>query len=123
MKNDYPEIISVLEKYFDLLYRGDVSLIEEVFFANAHVYSQLNDEVAAVDMDGFRERVLGRPSPESQSEGRLDKISFIDISGNRTALAKIHCIILGRVFTDYLSLLKVNGNWKIISKVFRSEAL
>ena len=123
MKNDYSAIISVLQKYFDLLYKGDINLIKEVFYEDAHVYSQMGDEIVAIGMNEFRDRISERPSPERKGENRLDEISCIDMWGPKTALAKVRCNILGRVFTDYLSLFKVNNNWKIISKVFRSEEL
>lgn len=91
MKNNYSEIVSLLEKYFDLLYKGDVNLIQEVFSKDAHVYSLLDDQVVAINMDLFRKRISERPSPESQNEKRMDTINFIDLSDSKTGLAKINC--------------------------------
>jgi len=44
----------------------------------------------------------------------------IDFSGPTTAIAKVECQLPPRYFTDYLTLLKVDGRWQIISKTFHT---
>ena len=112
------EIEKVISKYFDLLYKGDKDLIETVFLPEANVSSLYNDKIIKIDMDGFRKRIAERKSPESIGEMRDDKIIKIDISSPTTAMVKVKCNILHNNYIDYLSLLKVSGKWKIISKVF-----
>jgi len=41
------------------------------------------------------------------------------MSDENTALAKVECAIPPRYFTDYLSFLKGEDGWKIVSKSFR----
>ena len=43
------------------------------------------------------------------------------MSGPETAFVKLECSIHPRYFTDYLSLLKLNGRWRIVSKPFRTD--
>jgi len=112
------EIEKVIRTYFDLLYKGDKDLIETVFLQEANVYSLSNGEIVKIDMDGFRKRIAERKSPESIGEIRDDKIILIDISSPTTAMVKVKCNILHNNYIDYLSLFKVSGKWKIISKVF-----
>ena len=112
------EIEKVITTYFDLLYKGDKDLIETVFLPEANVSSLSNDKIVKIDMDGFRKRIAERQSPESIGEIRDDKIILIDISSPTTAMVKVKCNILHNNYIDYLSLLKVSGRWKIISKVF-----
>ena len=112
------EIEKVIKTYFDLLYKGDKDLIETVFLPGANVSSLYNDNIVKIDMDGFRKRIAERESPESIGEMRDDKIIMIDISSPTTAMVKVKCNILHNNYIDYLSLLKVSGKWKIISKVF-----
>jgi len=124
MTNDYSEIITMLGKYFDLLYKGDTGLINKVFLPSANVYSIVDGKVSSADMDQFHERIALRSSPESRGEERKDRILSIDISGPTTALVKVDLLILpGGLYTDYLSLLKVDGTWQIISKVFHVDAV
>ena len=112
------EIEKVIKTYFDLLYKGEKDLIESVFLPEANVSSLYNDKIIKIDMEGFRKRIAERKSPESIGEMREDKIIMIDISSPTTAMVKVKCNILHNNYIDYLSLLKVSGKWKIISKVF-----
>ena len=112
------EIEKVIKTYFDLLYKGDRDLIETVFLPEANVSSLYNDEIIKIDVDGFRKRIAERKSPESIGEMRDDKIIMIDISSPTSAMVKVKCNILHNNYIDYLSLFKVSGKWKIISKVF-----
>lgn len=48
------------------------------------------------------------------------EIQSIDISGN-AAQAKIRIDAGTMMIYDYMSLLKINGEWKIVSKVFSRE--
>ena len=112
------EIEKVIRTYFDLLYKGDKDLIETVFLPEANVYSLSNGKIVKIDMDGFRKRIAERQSPESIGETRDDKIILIDISSPTAAMVKVKCNILHNNYIDYLSLFKVSGKWRIISKVF-----
>jgi hypothetical protein len=44
----------------------------------------------------------------------------VDITGN-AAMAKIVLDYPQVKFTDYMSLLKIDGEWKIINKTFHAE--
>ena len=112
------EIEKVIRTYFDLLYKGNKDLIETVFLPEANVYSLSNGKIVKIDMDCFRKRIAERQSPESIGEKRDDKIILIDISSPTTAMVKVKCNILHNNYIDYLSLFKVSGKWRIISKVF-----
>ena len=112
------EIEKVIRTYFDLLYKGNKDLIETVFLPEANVYSLSNGKIVKIDMDGFWKRIAEQQSPESIGETRDDKIILIDISSPTTAMVKVKCNILHNNYIDYLSLFKVSGKWKIISKVF-----
>jgi len=121
MTDDYVKILDVLKKYLDLLYRGDTKIIDQIFSPEAIVSSVTNNIIVSIDMIGFNERIANRKSPESIGEKREDKILMIDISSPTTAIAKVKCMILGDQYTDYLSLIKVQGKWFIISKVFHMK--
>ena len=118
MTDNIVKIENVLRNYLDLLYKGDIGLIESVFFKEATVSSVYDGKLISINLDGFRERITARSSPESVGEIRQDKIIMIDISSPTTAIAKVECMILKNHYTDYLSLIKVSEKWGIISKVF-----
>jgi len=115
---NYIKIENVIRRYLDILYKGDIDLIEKVFLKEATVNSVTDGKIISIDMVGFRERIATRSSPESSGEKRDDKIIMIDISSPTTAMARVECMILKNHYIDYLSLIKVGEKWGIISKVF-----
>ena len=56
----------------------------------------------------------------ADEDQRTRKIESIDIAGN-AAMAKLVLDYPTTRFVDYVSLLKINGEWKIVSKVFYAE--
>jgi hypothetical protein len=64
--------------------------------------------------------VESRKSAKDSGSERRDRIVSIDFSGPATAIAKVECQIPPRYFTDYLTLLKADGRWQVISKSFHT---
>lgn len=63
-------------------------------------------------LDYFRERM--RPGPRQE---RQTRITSIDVSGN-AASARLEIEYPTFTFIDYMSLLKIDGEWLIVSKVY-----
>ena len=59
----------------------------------------------------------GKPGPNLE---RTTDVVFIDVSGD-VAVAKLHLTYAERRFVDYMTLMKVDGHWKIINKTFHIE--
>jgi len=119
MQSDVAEIEKVLKVYFDGLHEGDTKKLGEAFYPSSHLYSVGSDGKAA-DMprgDWFK-MVESRPSAKSKGSARADRIVSIDFSGPGTAFAKVECQLPPRYFTDYLTLLKIDGRWQVIAKAF-----
>jgi len=121
MKDDRAQIEELTQKYCDLLYFGDVDLIPVCFHAEAAVSNVDGDDRIVIDMAGFHDRIRNRQSPASIEEPRDDVVHLIEIFSPTTALVKVEVSILHDRFYDYLTLMKTDGTWKIISKVFHRE--
>lgn len=121
MSSEVTAVEKVLGVYFDGLYEGDTKKLGEAFHPASHLYSAGNDGKAA-DLpraDWFKS-VESRPSGKAKGSTRADRIVSIDFTGPATAVAKVECQLPPRYFTDYLTLLKVDGRWQIISKTFHA---
>ncbi len=116
--SDAADINKTLDLYFDALYEGDIWKLKQVFQPNAHLYSATNDEFVDLSLDDYLRLVGGRPSPQSQSQERTGRVVFIDQSGPNSAMVKVEASVKPRDFIDYLTLLKIDGRWKIISKTY-----
>jgi hypothetical protein len=119
--SDVAEIEKVLQVYFDGLYEGDTGKLGQAFHPSSHLYSVAADGKAAdfARADWFK-MVESRKSAKASGSERRDRIVSIDISGPGTAIAKVECQIPPRYFTDYLTLLKADGRWQVISKSFHT---
>ncbi len=119
MSSDVAEVEKVLQTYFDGLYEGDTGKLGAAFHPMSHLYSVGSDGKAAdfPRADWFK-MVEGRPSAKSKGSERRDRIVSIDFSGPATAIAKVECQLPPMYFTDYLTLVKADGRWQVISKTF-----
>lgn len=119
MQSEITEVEKTLRTYFDGLYEGDTKKLGEAFHPASHLYS-VNSEGSAADLpraDWFK-AVESRPSAKSKGDERRDRIVSIDFSGPATAIAKVECQLPPRYYTDYLTLLKIDGRWQVIAKAF-----
>ena len=118
MDASYQEISQALATYFDGFYEGDVDKLKRIFHPSAHLFSATDGPLADDAIEAVYERVLGRAKPADTGQQRLDRILSIDKSGAESALAKVQIAIGPKLFTDYLNLLKIDGRWQIISKIY-----
>jgi Putative lumazine-binding len=116
-----PELTAVLREYFDGLYFSDTQRLRRVFHPQA-VYATATDGAPLIlRMDEYFAVVDKRPPPAGRGDARTDRILAIDFVGPVTALAKVQCSIRPKHFTDLLTLIRVDGRWQIIAKVFHFE--
>lgn len=110
---------STLQTYFDGLYEGDSAKLGAAFHPFSHLYG-VGADGKATDMprEDWLKMVAGRPSPKSKGDERRDRIVSIDFNGPNAAFAKVECQLPPRYFTDYLTLLKIEGRWQVIAKAY-----
>jgi hypothetical protein len=121
MAGEIEAIESIVWTYLDGLYEGDPTKIAKAFHEGSHLYSMHEGGVADLPRDKWLDMVKGRPSPKSKGLKRHDRIVSIDLSGPETAFVKLECAIPPRYFTDYLTLLRLEGGWRVVSKTFRTD--
>ncbi|CDZ63587.1 nuclear transport factor 2 family protein [Neorhizobium galegae] len=119
MSTTLEDIRETLGVYFDALYFCDVDRLESVFHPAA-VYAT-PDETPFLHrtMTEYFPIVGARQSGASRNEARRDHIEAIDIAADNIALARVRCTIGTRDFLDFLTLVRVDGSWRIIAKIFQ----
>jgi hypothetical protein len=118
---DFPAVAAVLGTYFDGLYHSDTRRLAAVFHPQAQYVCVTDGTLLYRDMAAYFPVVDARPSPASRGEMRRDEIVAIDFAGPVTARAVVRCAIGARHFTDFLTLVRLDGRWQIMSKVFHYE--
>ena len=121
MAGEIEAVEKVVWTSLDGLYEGDTGKLAQAFHEVSHLYSVSDGGVADLPREKWFEFVKGRASPKSKGLKRTDRIVSVDFSGPETAFVKVECSIHPRYFTDYLTLLKLNGGWKVVSKTYRTD--
>jgi hypothetical protein len=117
------EIRALLQDYFDGLHHSDAALLGRVFHASAMYACATSGTLQLLDMAAYLAVVGRRPSPASLGQPRADEIVAIETAGPATALARVHCTIAPRRFTDLLTLVRLDNRWQILAKVFHFDAI
>jgi Putative lumazine-binding len=115
---EYFAIVDLLKRYYDALYRCDTALLATVFHTSAQYFTASSGELFHLDMHSYFPIVEQRISPESSGEPYVFSIDSIELAGSVTAIARMRCSMLGKDFIDLLTLIQLEGEWKIIAKVF-----
>jgi Putative lumazine-binding len=121
MSAAFAEVSAVLNDYFEGLYRSDSAILRKVFHSSALYACASDGSLLTLRMDEYFPIIDKRPSPASRSDPRTDRIVSIEFAGPVTALARVECSILPKHFVDLLTLVHIEGQWQIISKVFHFE--
>jgi hypothetical protein len=107
-----------LENYINGQATGDPEFMRKAFHPDAKIVSSRDGKLNQLTVTEFAGRFNGKPAAdELQRKRRIDSLK---ISGN----AAVGVIILDYPqvkFTDIMSLLKIDGEWKIINKTFYME--
>lgn len=107
-----------IENYLKGHATGDGSYIRKAFHADAKIMSIREGKFAALTLEEFAGRFNGKPASDEAQRKRY--IDSINIAGN-AAVVKVVLDYPAVKFTDYMSLLKIDGEWKIVNKTFYAE--
>ena len=113
------DIRRLLQDDFDALYFCDVGKLRAVFHPKAIYASADETPMLYRTLEDYASVVAVRQSPASRGEVRRDHVDAIDLAGANTAVARVRCSIGPRDFVDFLTLVRTEGRWRIIAKVFQ----
>lgn len=114
-------VVAVLQAYFDGLHHSDTKQLRRVFHPRAVYATASEGQPLVLSMAEYFPIVDARESPASRGEPRTDEIVSIVFVGAFAASATLRCSIGPRRFVDLLSLILVDGEWRVIAKVFHWE--
>jgi len=118
-KSDLELVKETVQNYLDGGTYGDTTKMAKVFHPSATMKfidvktGEFRDVPIAKYLEG------GKANAGKKSD-RNTRILTIDISGT-AAQAKIELDYPTTKLTDYFNLLKINGEWKVVSKIFARE--
>ena len=108
-----------IEHYFRGHATGQGEHFRKVFHPESKLFAVRDGKFWQLTSEEYIARAPGKaPADEAQ---RKRSVESVDVAGN-AAVAKVVLDYPNVKFTDYMSLLKVDGEWKIVNKTFHSEA-
>lgn len=120
--NDHAETIAVkqvIQDYMDGTYFADVEKLKNVFHDSAVMNGYLGSDVLLGDPAPFIEDIASSTVMADEGDAYQAEIESIRIEGNVAAVVVSETGFKGSAtLVDFFHLIKTDGTWKIISKLF-----
>lgn len=115
---DHQQVAALMEAYFEGLHHADSVMLRRVFHPQlAYICATDGDELY-LDLDTYMTRVDGRTPPSERGDPRDEAILEIAFGSPRIARVTARMSMMGRDFLDYLTLVRHDAEWRIVTKVF-----
>lgn len=121
-QTDEKEAVKVpLENYIKAHATGDPEYARKAFHTEGNMTFIRDGKFTSEPLDAFIKRAFtGKPAADEDKRKDGRRIEAIDVNGT-AAVAKIVLDYPSVKFVDYMTLLKINGEWKIVNKSFYAE--
>ena len=111
---EYNAIGEVLNKYLEGNAKGNSAATKLAFHAQATFFGVSGDEVVGPEIQNLYDIVdTLPPSPNARTA-----IARIDVAGTAANARVDSENVAGQRFTDFFNLLKIEGRWIIVNKVY-----
>ena len=123
MSKDYAEINTLMELYFEGLYQADSAMLRRVFHPNLAYVCATKGDPLYLDLETYMARIDKRVAPAQSADPRDETVLDISIGTPEMAKVTARMMLMGRSYLDFLTLLKTDQGWRVISKIFAYEPL
>ncbi|MEK1836318.1 hypothetical protein AB7M22_003128 [Pseudomonas sp. ADAK2 TE3594] len=115
---EYNAIVEVLNQYNEGGAKADSALMKPAFNEQATMFGVDGDKLVGGAIQNLYDVIdtAFRPSPEAKAA-----IVRIDIVGTAASARVDTDNVSGFRFTDFFNLLKVEGKWTIVSKIYHTH--
>jgi hypothetical protein len=115
---DAAAVRQTVETYLHGLRFNDVESFRKAFLPEAKLYFRKKDgTLGQLTQEQWYEGF--RKNAGKEEEGDL-RIATVDVTGSAAAV-KVVEVYPGSTYTDYLNLLKLGDEWKIVNKIYVAE--
>lgn len=115
---DEQGIRQAVQYYFDGGRNADSATMGKAFDRSvAHMLFVRDNKVQDVPIPEFLARITQARTPDFKPDSNQRRVVSVDFAGN-SGIAKLETITPQNVVIDYMALLKVDGQWKIVNKIF-----
>ncbi len=112
------EVRAALEHYLQGHATGDGAHHKLVFHPDSKLYFNRDGKFSTRTSADYIAGSPGKPAADEAQRKR--RIVMVDVTGD-AAVAKIELDYPNALLTDYFTLLKVDGTWMIMNKIFHTQ--
>lgn len=117
-KDDFKDVSTLMQDYFDGLYQADSQVLRGVFHPNLAYVCATKDDPLYLDLEQYMERIDAREAPAKRGDVRHEEVLSIAFVTPRLAHVTCRMALMGRDYVDHLTLVPHLGAWRIVTKVF-----
>jgi len=110
---DYAQIHHLIRAYFTGLHEGDSERLRRIF----HPDAVLKAPALRRTLGEWLALVKERETPQQRGDAFAYQLLTMEVLGEQ-AMVKVLCPLLGRTYIDFLGLLKEQGKWLIVNKMY-----
>jgi hypothetical protein len=115
---DSAAVRAVVERYLHGLKFNDVAALKEAFWPEAKLYwTERSGAMGQIGQDAWYATFAASAGKEEQGDLR---IASLDVTAD-IASVKVVETYAKSIYIDYLNLLKFDGRWRIVNKVYTSR--
>lgn len=113
---DREAILAVVQDYMDGMVFADSAKLTRALHPRWSCIGNFQGGLEWDSREAFIAGVIANAAPPADG-AYFHEVLSVDVTGH-TAAVKVTNDYLGMRFTDYLSLLKLDGEWVVVNKVF-----
>lgn len=115
--SNFVVIEALINDYFQALHSKDVAKIEQLFWNHASITGYYEGEFVHSKLHDYLSILKRMSAPNMIGEDFDMEVVSIELKGNMAAV-KTRYLFQALEYVDFLTLLNINGEWKIIQKTF-----
>jgi protease I len=114
---DEAAIRQTVQYYFDGGKNRDSVALRKAFHPDARMLFVRDGQLAVVPIGEYIARVAGDKPKPGETDSTRRRVTSVDVAGD-AAMARLELERPDALLTDYMSLLKLDGRWVIVNKIF-----
>jgi hypothetical protein len=114
-------LLDAVERYFDLMFDGDVARFDQVFAESAQLHGLRGGNLRLLRATDYKAALAAHPSPKAKNAPRHQEVLLVDFAAPTQAMVKVRVRIDALQYLDYLSYHRIDGTWLITAKSFHIE--
>jgi len=113
-------ITNTIDLYIEGLHSGNTETLKKAFHPEAMMYGASPKSVTIVKIEGLYDFITANEPPSRTGEPHRCFVTAIRYDGFAATVEMIEESAYGSDYTNYFQLLKIDGQWLIVSKTFNA---